>query len=124
MRKPLDGAATTDAEGIAQVAVTLPPVTQTAKPLEASVILRLRESGGRTIERSLTMPVDLKQARIGIKPLFKGTDLDEKQTARSRSSCSTPTASASPPTGSTGCSTASTPTGSGTAATASGTTRP
>jgi alpha-2-macroglobulin len=81
VRKPLDATTTTDADGIAQVAVTLPPVTQTAKPLEASVILRLRESGGRTIERSITIPVDLKQARIGIKPLFKGTDLDEKQTA-------------------------------------------
>jgi uncharacterized protein YfaS (alpha-2-macroglobulin family) len=81
VRKPLDAATTTDAQGIAQVAITLPPVTQTAKPLEASVILRLREAGGRTIERSVTIPVDLKQARIGIKPLFKGTDLDEKQTA-------------------------------------------
>ena len=30
---------------------------------------------------AVTIPVDLKQARIGIKPLFKGTDLDEKQTA-------------------------------------------
>lgn len=82
VRKPLEASTTTDAEGIAQVAVTLPPVAQTAKPLEASVILRLRESGGRTIERSVTIPVDLKQARIGIKPLFKGTELDEKQTAK------------------------------------------
>ena len=81
MRKPLDAATTTDADGVAQVAITLPPVTQTAKPLEASVILRLRELGGRTIERTITVPVDLKQPRIGIKPLFKGTDLDEKQTA-------------------------------------------
>ena len=81
VRKPLDAATTTDADGVAQVAITLPPVTQTAKPLEASVILRLRESGGRTIERTITVPVDLKQPRIGIKPLFKGTDLDEKQTA-------------------------------------------
>ncbi len=81
VRKPLDAATTTDAEGIAQVSVALPPVPQTAKPLEASVILRLRESGGRTIERSVTIPVDLKQSRIGIKPLFKGSELDEKQTA-------------------------------------------
>ena len=81
VRKPLDAATTTDADGVAQVAITLPPVTQTAKPLEASVILRLRELGGRTIERTITVPVDLKQPRIGIKPLFKGTDLDEKQTA-------------------------------------------
>jgi uncharacterized protein YfaS (alpha-2-macroglobulin family) len=81
VRKPLDAATTTDAQGIAQVAVTLPAVPHTAKPLEASVILRLRESGGRTIERSINIPVDLHEARIGIKPLFKGNDLDEKQTA-------------------------------------------
>jgi len=81
VRQPLAGSTVTDANGVAQVAVTLPPVPQTAKPLEASVILRLRESGGRTIERSVSVPVDLKQARIGIKPLFKGSELDEKQTA-------------------------------------------
>ncbi|MBN2205222.1 MAG: alpha-2-macroglobulin family protein, partial [Thermoleophilia bacterium] len=81
VRKPLDAAATTDAEGNADVVVTLPPVPQTAKPLEASVILRLRETGGRTIERSVSIPVDLQQARIGIKPLFKGQDLDENQMA-------------------------------------------
>jgi uncharacterized protein YfaS (alpha-2-macroglobulin family) len=81
VQKPLDTATTTDAEGIAEVAVSLPPVPQTAKPLEASVILRLRESGGRTIERTVSVPVDLHQPRIGLKPLFKGSELDEKQTA-------------------------------------------
>ncbi len=81
VRKPLEASTTTDAQGVAQVAVTLPPVTQTAKPLEANVILRLRESGGRTIERSVTIPVDLKQPRVGLKPLFKASELDEKQTA-------------------------------------------
>ncbi|MFN3623919.1 MAG: MG2 domain-containing protein [Hyphomicrobium sp.] len=81
VRKPLESSTTTDAQGVAQVAVTLPPVTQTAKPLEANVILRLRESGGRTIERSITIPVDLKQPRVGLKPLFNGSELDEKQTA-------------------------------------------
>ncbi|MEI9900782.1 MAG: MG2 domain-containing protein [Hyphomicrobium sp.] len=81
VRKPLDAATVTDAQGIAQVAISLPAVPKTAKPLEASVSLRLRESGGRTIERTVTIPVDLKQARVGLKPLFKGSDLDEKQTA-------------------------------------------
>jgi len=81
VRKPLNAKATTDGQGKADVAVTLPPVTRTAIPLEATVILRLRETGGRTIERNVTMPVDLRQPRIGIKPLFKGQDLDENQTA-------------------------------------------
>ncbi len=81
VRKPLDAKAITDAQGKAGIAVTLPAVTRTAKPLEATVMLRLREPGGRTIERNVTVPVDLGQPRIGIKPLFNGRDLDENQTA-------------------------------------------
>ncbi len=81
VRKPLDVKATTDAQGKADIAVTLPPITRTAKPLEATVILRLRETGGRAIERTVMIPVDLREPRIGIKPLFKGRDLDENQTA-------------------------------------------
>ncbi len=82
VRQPLDATATTDAQGNADIAVALPQIPHTAKPLEANVILRLRETGGRTIERSLTIPVDLKEPRIGIKSLFKGQDLDDNQTAQ------------------------------------------
>ncbi len=81
VRKPLDVKVATDAQGKAEIPVMLPPVTRTAKPLEVTVMLRLRETGGRTIERTITMPVDLRAPRIGIKPLFKGQDLDENQTA-------------------------------------------
>ena len=72
VRKPLEGLPTTDANGKADIAVLLPVLPSTARPLEADVILKLREWGGRTIERTVTLPVDLKSARIGIKPLFKG----------------------------------------------------
>ena len=81
VRQPLETTATTDSDGNADIAVALPQIPHTAKPLEANVLLRLRESGGRTIERSLTIPVDLHEARIGIKPMFKGQDLDDNQTA-------------------------------------------
>jgi alpha-2-macroglobulin len=81
VRKALDTEVTTDAEGKADISVSLPPVSRTAKTLEANVILRLRETGGRTIERNIVVPVDLKQPRIGIKPDFKGTELDDNQTA-------------------------------------------
>jgi uncharacterized protein YfaS (alpha-2-macroglobulin family) len=81
VRKSLDTAATTDKDGKADVAITMPPIPHTAKPLEADVILRLRETGGRTIERSVTVPVDLHEARVGIKPLFKGSELDENKPA-------------------------------------------
>ena len=57
-------------DGNVEIAVALPAVQQTARPLEADVLIRLREPGGRTIERSLNLPVSLGQRRIGIKPLF------------------------------------------------------
>jgi alpha-2-macroglobulin len=81
VRASLEATPRTDAEGNADIAVALPPIQRTAKPLEAQVILRLRETGGRTIERSLNVPVDLHEPRIGIKPMFKGQDLDDNQPA-------------------------------------------
>ncbi|MEO1545076.1 MAG: MG2 domain-containing protein, partial [Pseudomonadota bacterium] len=61
----------TDAKGFATVPVSLPAIPRTGKPLEAKVLLRLREPGGRTIERSVRLPVETGQPRIGVKPLFK-----------------------------------------------------
>ncbi len=82
MRKPLEGLPVTDADGKADIAVQLPALPKTSRPLEADVILKLRESGGRTIERTITLPVDLKSPRIGIKPLFKGGQAEEGEPAR------------------------------------------
>jgi uncharacterized protein YfaS (alpha-2-macroglobulin family) len=81
VRKPIETNAITDAEGKADVAVTLPAIPQTARPLEADVILRLREGGGRTIERSVNLPVDTRQPRIGIRPLFDNDTVREGETA-------------------------------------------
>ena len=72
VRKPLEQLPATDADGKAHFAIDLPGFAKTALPLEAYVIVRLRESGGRTIERTVTLPVDARSPRIGIKPLFKG----------------------------------------------------
>jgi alpha-2-macroglobulin len=81
-RKPLEGLPATDAEGKADVPVALPPITRTNRPLEADVILKLRESGGRVIERTITMPIDMKSPRIGIKPLFTNGQVAEGDRAR------------------------------------------
>jgi alpha-2-macroglobulin len=70
VRKPLDELPETDVSGVAQLAIKLPEFEKTSVPLEADVIVRLRETSGRTIERSIVLPVDLKQNRIGIKPGF------------------------------------------------------
>ena len=71
----------TDDKGHAVITVELPELVETAQPLEAQLILRLAEPGGRTIERSTTLPVDLGIERIGIKPLFEGDRLAEGASA-------------------------------------------
>jgi alpha-2-macroglobulin len=82
VRKPLDGTPNTGADGRVDIALMLPAIARTARPLEADILLRLREPGGRTIERTVTLPVDPKAARIGIKPLFKGDEVAEGEAAR------------------------------------------
>jgi alpha-2-macroglobulin len=82
VRAPLEKLPLTDSDGKANVAVTLPAMVRTSHSLEADVILKLRESGGRTIERTLTLPVDMKSPRIGIKPLFAANRVGEGEMAR------------------------------------------
>ncbi|MFV0295086.1 MAG: MG2 domain-containing protein, partial [Hyphomicrobiaceae bacterium] len=77
VRKGLEQLGSTSAAGKARIAVPLPNYKPTATPLEASVVIRLRETGGRAITRRITMPVDATTARIGIKPLFKEAGLGE-----------------------------------------------
>ena len=81
LRKPLEDLPHTSAEGLANLAIKLPGLPRTSRLLEAEVLLRLREAGGRTIERTLTVPVDLKEPRIGIKPLFSDDRLGQGETA-------------------------------------------
>ena len=81
VRKSLEGLPRTGADGKAALPIQLPQVPKTARPLEADVIIRLREPGGRTLERVVSLPVDLGQPRIGIKPAFAGQGLKEDETA-------------------------------------------
>ncbi|MGD9671023.1 MAG: alpha-2-macroglobulin [Hyphomicrobiaceae bacterium] len=77
VRQPLEHLVNTAADGTADVPVLLPAIPDTARPLEAQVLLRLKEPGGRSIERSLTMPVTTARSRIGIKPLFNAQELGD-----------------------------------------------
>ncbi|MGQ0455599.1 MAG: alpha-2-macroglobulin family protein [Hyphomicrobium sp.] len=81
VREPLPAGLLTDKDGKASIAVILPAVPKTARPLEAELLVKLVESGGRSIERKLVLPVDLKQPRIGIKPQFAGGQAAEDQDA-------------------------------------------
>lgn len=77
VRQPLEAGLLTDKDGKASIPVMLPAIPKTARPLEADLLIKLREAGGRSIERKLTLPVDIKQPRIGIKPLFEGANAPE-----------------------------------------------
>lgn len=81
VRKALEDLPETDAQGRSDVAIRLPQIPRTARPLEADVLLRLREVGGRAIERKVTLPVVTPEPRVGIKPLFNGNEVGEGETA-------------------------------------------
>jgi hypothetical protein len=62
----------TDAKGHADLSVDLPEGAA-AKPLEAKLIVDVAESGGRTVERVVTLPVRAKGTTIGLKKDFDET---------------------------------------------------
>lgn len=77
VRQSLEALGTTAADGKLRVAVRMPTVNRTSRPLEAQVILKLRETGGRTIERSVSLPITTAQPLIGIKPRFENGAVPE-----------------------------------------------
>jgi uncharacterized protein YfaS (alpha-2-macroglobulin family) len=80
-RGPLSDLPQTDDKGKASFPVSLDKVPATTRPLEATVIVRMAESGGRAVERKLTLPVVPTGDMIGIKPLFSGRSLGEGEMA-------------------------------------------
>src|SRR3954469_9024495 len=71
----------TDDKGKAKFTVALDKVPSTSRPLEAEVTVRLVESGGRAVERSITLPIVPTSTMIGVKPLFSGKSLGEGENA-------------------------------------------
>jgi hypothetical protein len=68
--KELEETVTTDEKGAAQVSVPIPDLAA-ARPLEAKIILRAGEPGGRAVERSVTLPILPKSGLIGVKKDFE-----------------------------------------------------
>jgi uncharacterized protein YfaS (alpha-2-macroglobulin family) len=81
VRQPLDNLPDTDENGKARLALTLEKQPATTRPLEAQVLIRMAEPGGRAVERKLTLPVIPGGPMIGIKPLFSGRSLGEGENA-------------------------------------------
>src|SRR5499433_2588934 len=80
-RQPLENLPDTDNNGKASFAVTLEKQPETTRPLEAQVVVRMAEPGGRAVERKLTLPVIADGPMIGVKPLFSGRSLGEGESA-------------------------------------------
>ena len=80
-RKPLEDLPETDADGKATFKVALDKIPATTRPLEARIVVRMAESGGRAVERAIVLPVTPTGPMIGIKPLFSGRSLGEGETA-------------------------------------------
>ena len=71
----------TDDNGKAKFTVTLDKLPSTSRPLQADITVRLVESGGRAVERNLTIPIVPTATMIGVKPLFSGKSLGDGENA-------------------------------------------
>jgi uncharacterized protein YfaS (alpha-2-macroglobulin family) len=81
VRQPLENLPETDAAGKAKFSVMLDKQPATTRPLEAQVVVRMAEPGGRAVERKLALPVTPGGPMIGVKPLFSGRSLGEGENA-------------------------------------------
>src|SRR5262249_61370460 len=80
-RQPLEKLPNTDGNGKASFAVTLDKEPDATRPLDAQIVVRMAEAGGRAVERKLTLPVIPTGPMIGVKPLFSGRSLGEGENA-------------------------------------------
>jgi uncharacterized protein YfaS (alpha-2-macroglobulin family) len=69
-REPLGLVGVTDEAGNAIAEVSLPTPQVSTQLYEAQILLRLVDTNGRTVERSVTRPVLADGSRLGIKPVF------------------------------------------------------
>ncbi|HEY5379900.1 MAG TPA: alpha-2-macroglobulin [Pseudolabrys sp.] len=75
VRQDIEEMPATDATGKATFPVKLDKIPATSRPLEATINVSMAESGGRAVERKITLPVESDAAMIGVKPAFSGRSL-------------------------------------------------
>ncbi|MBI3700498.1 MAG: alpha-2-macroglobulin family protein [Afipia sp.] len=76
-RTPLENLPDADANGKATIKVPLAKPPSSTRPQEAQIFVRMVETGGRAVERKLTLPVAPAVAMIGVKPLFADKNVAE-----------------------------------------------
>jgi uncharacterized protein YfaS (alpha-2-macroglobulin family) len=75
VRQDLADLPDTDAQGNANLAIALDKLPVTTRPLQATVSVSMADSGGRAVERKVTLPVAADAPMIGVKPAFSGRSL-------------------------------------------------
>jgi hypothetical protein len=81
VKADIEGGATTDAQGKAVIPVAIPEAA-TTRPVEAEIVIRVAEPGGRAVARSVVLPILPAGTAVGVRPLFKAEEIGEGQTAR------------------------------------------
>ncbi len=69
VRNDLEESATTDDKGKAVVEIPIPEV-KAPRPVEAKILLRAGEPGGRAVERTLVLPIQADAGMIAVKKTF------------------------------------------------------
>ncbi|RZN35602.1 alpha-2-macroglobulin [Bradyrhizobium sp. Leo121] len=69
-RTPIENLPESDAKGTAVFPVKLEKAPTSTRPQEAQIFVRMAETGGRSVERKIVLPVAPASSLIGIKPLF------------------------------------------------------
>lgn len=80
-RVALEGLPVLDDQGHAAFDVSIDDVPATTQLLNAEVVVRMTEGGGRAVERRLSVPIKPEGPMIGIKPEFEG-EVGENSLAR------------------------------------------
>jgi alpha-2-macroglobulin len=81
-RTPLEALPVLDEEGKASFEVSLEAAPETSQLLTANVVVRMRENGGRAVEKSLALEVEPQEQMIGVKPDFSGGEVPEGSTVK------------------------------------------
>lgn len=82
VHKPLNNMGLLNEKGKTTLNLDLPNFGRPSKPLEARMNIRLLEPGGRQVVRAITMPVANEKPMIGVKKLFKPSDLKTGEVAK------------------------------------------
>jgi alpha-2-macroglobulin len=77
----LDDLPRTDADGVATFEASVGSVPSTTQLTRADIVLRLRENGGRAVERRVSLEVTPQDDVIGIRPSFSGDQIGENSNA-------------------------------------------